>query len=186
MNMNMKKLTLMLAVIAVAACTRLQVTSDWDSSVDFTPMRSYVLLPNETPDLNAFALQRIEAAIQSDLQTKGLRQVSEEAEADMAVGFDIATEDRTSYHTVHSGFGAQGFRSSPSRWGMGVSTTSSRTTQQTYTVGTLLIAVFETGNKELIWEGSATGNINSSSGQNEAKINSAVQGVLRDFPPSGG
>ena len=54
--MIIKKLTLMLAVIVIAACTRLQVTSDWDSSVDFTPLRSYVLLPNETPDLNAFAL----------------------------------------------------------------------------------------------------------------------------------
>ena len=79
MDMDMKKLILMMVVITVAACSRLQVTSDWDTSVDFTPMRSYVLLPNETPGLSPFALQRIEAAIHGDLQSKGLRQVSEEA-----------------------------------------------------------------------------------------------------------
>ena len=181
----MKNIVFMLAVVAVAACSRLQVTSDWDSSVDFSPLRSYVMLPNETPDVSAFALQRIEAAIHSDLQSKGFRQVSQEADADVAVGFDIATDDRTSYHTVHSGFSAHGFRSRPSHWGLGMTTTSSRTTQQNYTVGTLLISVFEMSNKELIWEGNATGNIDSSSGQDEAKINSAVNGILRDFPPAG-
>ena len=100
----MKKVIFVLAVIAVAACSRLQVTSDWDPGVDFTPLRAYVLLPNETPGLNPFARQRIEAAIHGDLQSKGMRHVVDEAEADMAVGFDVATENRTSYQTVHTGF----------------------------------------------------------------------------------
>jgi hypothetical protein len=188
-GIDMKNLILMLAIVAIAACSRLQINSDWDTSVDFTPLRNYVLLPNETPDLSPFARERIEVAIDADLETKGFRKVSEQADADMAVGFDIATEDRTSYQTVHSGFGAQGFRQDAGRWGMGMgmsaSTSTSRTTQQNYTVGTLLIAVYEIGSKELIWEASASGNLNSSSGQNEGKINSAVQGMLRDFPPAG-
>ena len=180
----MQKLPFMFAmVLLVVACARLQVTSDWNPSVDFNQLQSYVILPNETPGLSPFTRQRIEQAIMQELQAKGLRKVSDGENADMAVGFEIASDSRTSYHTVHNSFASHGFRSHPSRWGMGLATTTSRTTQHTYTVGTLLIAVFETDNKELIWEASASGNINASSGQNQEKISSAVQSVLRDFPP---
>ena len=153
----------MLALFVVlGACSRLQVASDWDPGVDFSTIKSYILLPNDNGAVRPFAAQHIQ-------------------EADVAVGWELATEDRTTYNTIHSGFGTSGFRQSRAHWG--ISTSTSRTTQQTYTIGTLLIAVYEMDNKELVWEGTATGNINASSGQDEEKINGAVQGILRDFPP---
>lgn len=178
----MKKILSLALFISLAACTRLQVESDWDSGVDFTAFKSYELLQNDNDEVRPFAAQRIQDAIEAQMNARGLVKADAQAQADIAVGWELATEDRTTYHTVHSGFGTHGFRHSPTSWG--VSTTSSRTTQQTYTVGTLLIAVFEMDNKQLVWEGTATGNINSSSARDEDKINRAVEGVLRDFPPS--
>ena len=63
---------------------------------------------------------------------------------------------------------------------------TSRTTAINYTVGTLVIAGFEAGNKELVWEGSASSAaIDSATSPEQSKnlINEAVQKILKDFPP---
>ena len=177
----MRKIAALVLCVLLAACSRLQVSSDWDPGVDFSAFKSYVMLQNDNTTVRPFVAQRIQDAVVAELNARGYVKVDNEEQADMAVGWEVATEDRTTYHTVHSGFGTHGMRHSRTQWG--VSTGTSRTTQQTYTVGTLLVAVFEMTNKELVWEGTATGNVSSSSGQDEAKINSAVQGILRDFPP---
>ena len=81
---------------------------------------------------------------------------------------------------MHSGWVGTGYRHHPTRWG--VSAGTSRTTQQRDTVGSLIISMFETDGKQLVWEGSASGTLDSSSGREE-QVNEVVQGILRDFPP---
>lgn len=180
----MKLMAALMAMVALTACSRWTVNTDWDQSIDFSGLQRYVLLDNTSADVSPFAKQRIEAAIVATLGARGLQQVSADSESDIAVGFEIATEDRTTYQTVHSGFGTSGFRHNRSHWGVGVSTSTSRTTQQTYTVGSLIIAVFEQNERNLIWEGSASGNVDASTSQDEAQIAAAVEGIFKNFPPA--
>jgi hypothetical protein len=182
----MKKLALVVSIAmiaALAACSAgITVTSDWDPSFDFSQSQTFVLLENDIPGINRFIEERITTAIAADLTKAGLRQVNNVGDADLAVGFDVATENRTTYQTVHSGMTGSGWHSSSARWGM--STGTSRTTQRNYTVGTLVIAVFETSGKELVWEAAGAGTVNPTSDPNESqkRINDKVEQILRDFP----
>ena len=128
--------------------------------------------------------QRIRTALFAELTSRGLQKVDSPEMADLAIAYTVTTEQRTSFQTVHSGMEARhGFHHSLRFHG---STGTSRTTQHNYTVGTLIIAVYQMGNKELVWEGSASDIVNTTSrspDQNQQHINDAVHKILKDFPP---
>lgn len=182
-NIMMKQAVLLITLLALAACSSISVRSDWDSGVDFSQFETFIVLENEEPSINQLVDQRIRAAIIADLTSKGLRQVDTADKAGLSFGFQVTTEQRTSYQTVHSGWSNHGYRSSGTHWGGSVGT--SRTTQFNFTVGTLIIAAFQSDNKELVWEGTGTDTVNPSSGpeQSTQNINNAVQQILSDFPP---
>jgi hypothetical protein len=176
---------LWLAVLVVAGCSSISVTSDWDTSVDFSQFKTFVVLENEEPSINRLIEQRVRAAIVEDLTAKGLQQVDVADQADLAFAYQVTTEERTSFQTVHSGWGAYGYPYSRSSW-YGGTLASSRTTQVNYTVGTLVIAAFEVDNETLVWEGSGSGVVNPSTSpeQSTQKIKEAVQSILESFPPA--
>ena len=183
----MKKNALVVSIVMIAALTAcapsITVTSDWDPGFDFSQSQTFVLLESDIPGINRFVEQRIRDAIVANLTKAGLQQVDSLDGADLAVGNEVATEGRTRYQTVHSGWSGSGMHSSSARWGM--STGTSRTVQRNYTVGTLVIAVFETDSKELVWEaaGAQTIDATSTPEESEKQINNAVKRILRDFPP---
>ena len=183
----MKKIALVHSIIliaALAACApSITVTSDWNPAFDFSQSKTFVLLENDIPGINRFIEQRVTAAITAELISKGLQQVNTVDDADLAIGFDVATENRTTYRTTHSGFSNNGWHSNSARWGM--STGTSRTTQRNYTVGTLIIAAFDSVSKELVWETAGASTIDPAGNPNESQesINNKVGRILRDFPP---
>jgi hypothetical protein len=178
------KKTLVITLFAVlAACSSISVTNDWDPAVDFSGFQTFAIMDEER-QINRLNDQRIVAAIVADLTSKGLQQAAGIDQADLAIGFQVATENRTSYQTVHNGWGASGYRRSSVHWRG--TTGTSRTTQTNYTVGTLLIAIFAAANKELVWEASGSDRINQSGGpeQSEQRINESVMQILETFPPN--
>ena len=184
-NIVMKWAALFIVFTSLAACSSISVTSDWDPGVDFSQFKTFAVLEESEQSINRLIDQRVRTAIVAELAARGLRQVEIPDKADLAIGYRITTEEQTSLHTVHSGWGSRGYRSSRhTHWRTPVATTST-TTQVNFTVGTLVIAVFQMDNKELVWEGSASGTVNPSRGpeQRKQRINDAVQRILKDFPP---
>jgi hypothetical protein len=177
---------LLSTLVALSACSSMAVESDWDTSVDFSVFQTFGMIDNTEPGVSALIDQRIRSAIRSDLESKGLRLVDDYAVADLAVGYEVATQQRATYHTVHSGWGASGFRTSHARFGASVGT--SRTVRNDYTVGTMIIAVFRMEDRALIWEGSGSDVLARTQGPEESAqmINEAVQKILGDFPPGAG
>ena len=183
-NIIMKQTVLFIVFASLAACSGISVTSDWDPGVDFSQFKTFAVLEETQPSINRLVDQRVRAAIVAELTAKGLRQVDTPDKADLAIGYQVTTEQHSTDHTVHSGWGTRGYRSSRhTHWR--TPTGTSRTTQVNFTVGTLVIAAFQMSDKELVWEGSASGTVNPSSGpeQREQRINDAVQRILKDFPP---
>ena len=77
--------------------------------------------------------------------------------ADLAIGFQVATENRRSYSTVSTGWSARGYRHHRrGHHGPGMTTVTTRTRARAYTVGAIVVAIFDGENKELIWEGSGS------------------------------
>jgi hypothetical protein len=183
-NYIYKSVTLFIAITILAACSGITVSTDWDQSVDFSKFKTFAVLENEDKSINRLNEQRIINALVAELTAKGLKKVASVEKADLAIGYVVVTEQRTSYQTVHRNLGGtHGFNSSNARFhgSMG----SSMTTQFNYTVGTLVIAVYQMGNKDLIWEGSASSALSGSSNpeRNQQRIDDAVQRILEDFPP---
>ena len=186
-NLLNKSLGLIIMLATLVACSSISVRKDWDPSVDFSQFKTFYILEEQRQSISRFADQRINAAIVANLTSKGLQQVDSQEGADIAIGYTVTTENRSSFQTVHTGWATSGYHHNRySRgWHSGVAVTSSRTHETTYTVGTLVVAVFQMGDKELIWEASGSDTINPSRdpARNEQRINEAVQRIMRDFPP---
>ncbi|MBW2424156.1 MAG: DUF4136 domain-containing protein [Deltaproteobacteria bacterium] len=175
----------MLAIPTMVSCSGLRVQNDWDPSVDFSRFQTFTILVNEEPAMSPLIDRRIRAAIGDQLDAEGLREVGSIEEADLAIGYQVATEQRHTYQTVSTGWHSHGFRHSRRSHWHGTTMASSTTRRRAYTVGSLVIAVFDAESMELVWEGSGSRRISASSNpeQSRQRILDAVQRVMRDFPP---
>lgn len=177
----------LLACGLLVGCRTIDVRTDWDRAVDFSRFESFALLENSEPSINRLIDGRIRAALVEELTSKGLRQLDAAEGADFAIGFQVATQNRRSYRTVSSGWRTSGYRHRRGRpgWHDESMTVTTRTRVREYTVGALVLAIFDSKSKDLVWEGSGSRRLDSSGGpeQIEQRIRDAVQQILQDFPP---
>jgi hypothetical protein len=180
----LKIIALLLAIAGLAGCSALVLTSDWDPDVDFSQFQTFAILDNDEFGVSHLVDARIRIAIVADLTSKGLRQEGVPDLADLVVGYQVATEERRTYQTLHSGWGTDGFRFYSSSWGSVTGT--GRTVPSTYTIGTLIIAMFQMTDKELVWEAAGNRRVTQGSGAEakaQERMNEDVQQLMQDFPP---
>ncbi len=175
-------------VLLTVGCSGLSVTSDWDPNANFSAFQTFEWLPDAESDGSAIAGDalidgRIRAAIDSDLQSKGLRKVDDGG--DLAVGYQLSLRDEVSYTTMHSGWGGYGYGYGRYRYGGGGFGTTT-TTQNVSTVGQLLIAVYDETEKDLVWQGTGEKTVGSpadSPEESERVITEIVAKIMESFPP---
>ena len=180
----MKITALLLAIAGLAGCSTLVLTSDWDPDVDFSQFQTFAILDNDESGVSHLVDARIRIAIVADLTSKGLRQEGVPDLADLAVGYQVATEERRAYRTLHDGWGTNGFRSYNSSWGSVTGT--GRSVPSTYTIGTLVVAMFQMTDKQLVFEAVGNRRVTQGSGTEakaQQRMNEDVQQLMRDFPP---
>jgi hypothetical protein len=178
-HMEIRHHTLLsLAIASVAATTALvgQVRTDYDRNANFNQYATYSweAVHAEEP----LAIDRIKAAVNTALAAKGWKQV--ESGGEVSIMAMEMTKDhrtlRTYYDTFGSGLG----------WGwggvLGDGFGSSTTTEATYTVGTLVVDLFDTSTKKLIWRGSAMGTLTDKSDSNIKLLNRGVRKMFDRFP----
>ena len=188
----MKKTLLTLALTAsLAACGGgVSVNSDYDTAYDFARPQTFFVLDNAggplAPGLND---ARVKQSIAQVLSEKGLREVNSEDQADLAVGYQFTTERERSYQTVNTGWSGYGYGGYGPWYGGyygGPTMTTSRTTETVYDVGSLLIAVFDTEAQAMVYHSTGSKTLqgdNPSPAELQARIDSAVEQILWDFPP---
>ena len=100
-----------------------------------------------------------------------------ESGGDVAIVAIETTQNQQSLNTFYNGFGG-GWR-----WrgfgGFGDATT----TTQNYKVGTLVVDLFDTRTKTLIWRGSASDTLSDKSDKNIKNLDKGVQKMFDHFPP---
>lgn len=185
---HLRNMAAMALGATLAACGGLQVQTDFDPAVDFGRYTTFAIL-EEAGDSTApgFWDARIKNAMAQALTAKGWRQVDSADEAEVAVGYQLTTEQRSSYRTVNVGWGSYGYGwggwYDPMMFG-GIGT--STTTEQRYQVGTLIIGMFDVAQEEMIYV--STGSKTIDEGQQtpeqaQAMVNGIVEEMLKDFPP---
>ena len=123
--------------------------------------------------------QRFRRAIESELVSRGLQKTTS-GQPDLFVGYQVALDDRVDYQTVNNYWGTDwGYRGV---YGGGVMGT--RTYSIEYTVGTLVIDLFDASRRELVWRGAGEGRVNAARNPQERQeqINQAVTLILEEFP----
>lgn len=150
-----------------------QVKTDYDRSANFSQYKTYSWEQVKTK--NALDVDRIKNAANAVLQTKGWTQVDSGGDVSV-VAMEITREQQT-LNTFYDGFGGGWW------WGGFGDLGEATTTTGTYTVGTLVIDLFDTRTKKLLWRGSSRDTLSNNSNKNIRNLSKGVQKMFRHFPP---
>jgi hypothetical protein len=182
---------LLLTVLLSAACAAgINTSADWNQEANFVAFQTYAWTPVDpgdpgSPGIDQLTDTRIRAAIEANLNGKGLRLVPLER-ADLAVDYQVTTQDQTNYTTTSTGWGGGYGRYGRGWGGTSVAVGTSTTRATTYTNGTLVIGLFSPQSQEVLWHGSGTTKLreNPSPAERTETVNNAVAKILEQFPPS--
>jgi len=177
--MSVNERILFSAAIAIFAATAAlaEVKTDYDRTAEFSRYKTYSWGKVHSQD--PLWGDRIKAVVASALAGKGLTEV--ESGGDVSIMAMEMTEDHRTLNTYYDNFGGGwGWR----RWGgFGDGLGTSTTTEETYPVGTLVVDLFDTNTKKLIWRGSASDTLSDKSDRNIKRLNSDVHRMFDHFPP---
>lgn len=165
----------------VAACSGIEVHTDYDGSVDFSRYKTYywAKLP-ETPQ-NPLMKDRIVNEIDGQLFAKGWRKVAE-GEADAAIAGHVTTREQERIDTMYNNMGPGWYGPAGGMGGWGwAGTGMSTSTVSYYTVGTLIVDVLDAKSHKAIWHGTAEETVTPE--DIKQKVNEAVLKLFKDFPP---
>jgi Domain of unknown function (DUF4136) len=152
-----------------------QVKTDYDRSANFTQYKTYSWEQVKTKD--ALDVDRIKAAVNAALAAKGWTQV--DTGSDVSVIAIEMTQDKQTLNTFYDGFGGGwGWR----RFGGG-GLGEATTTTETYKVGTVVVDLFDTKTKQLIWRGSSSDTLSNNSDKNIKNLDKGVDKMFKNFPP---
>lgn len=187
--MNIRLLGALAAGIVLAACSGISTTYDYSPDFSFGQAQTWDWMPRppirrgSTRAESQFIDERLRAAIELTMEEKGF--VRDESDPDLRVGFHLALDEEVSYQTMNNYYG--------SAWGYGMyrypyggpGMVTTTTTQRRYTVGTLIIDIFDTGEQELVWRGTGEGEVHRARDPQERqrRADEAVWEVMRYFPP---
>jgi hypothetical protein len=179
--MKLHKVVLGLVAIMVlfaSAASAQQVKTDYDRSANFGQYKTYSWEKVKTK--NGLDVDRIKSAVDAALTAKGWTRV--DTGGDISVIAMEITHDQQTLNTFYDGFGGGwGWRrfGGGGFGGLGEATT----TTDTYTVGTLVLDLFDTKTKQLIWRGSSSDTLSNNSNKNIKNLDKGVEKMFKKFPP---
>jgi hypothetical protein len=148
-----------------------KVVTDYNHSVDFSRYRTYSWTRVEAGD--PLWPDRIRSAVDAQLLAKGWT-LAPQGDASVAAFGSTATQPRI--ETFYDNFGGGWFWRG---WGDGIATTE----VENIPVGTLIVDIFDTPTKKLIWRGVARDTLSDKPEKNEKKLDKAVADMFEHFPP---
>ena len=164
----------MMSLFAIAAPAQ-QVKTDYDRSANFGQYKTYSWERVKTKD--ALDVDRIKNAVNATLAAKGWTQV--ESGGDVSVIAFEMTQNQQTLNTFYDGFGGGwGWR----RFGGG-GFGEATTTTETYKVGTLVVDLYDTKTKQLLWRGSSSDTLSNNSNKNIKNLDKGVEKMFKKFPP---
>jgi len=168
----MKTMVLAGVALAVAGGAWAQdVKVDYDKAANFGAIKTFSIKLG-TAWGNEISQKRVMDEFTQALTEKGWK-LAPEGQADAEVMVHGASQTKHSLNTYYSGMGGY-------RWGgMGTATT----TPYEYTVGTLLVDIFDAKSKSLMWRGIAQDELSDKADKNIKKLGKASEKMFKDFPP---
>lgn len=153
-----------------------KITTDFDPRANFAEYKTFTWIRPPKVEMDPFTEQRLVEAINAALTAKGWQPVTEGA--DVGIVAHVATQERHTLETFYEGFGGGwGWH----HWGVGFG--EAYTTDHPYEVGTLVVDMFDSHTKQLIWRGVATETFSEKPDKDTKKLNKDVGKLFKGFPP---
>jgi hypothetical protein len=163
-----------LLCVAIGACVvqAANVKTDYNHSTDFSQYKTYSWLKAQAP--NSIWEDRIINVVDAQLREKGWTKVPSGGDATVAAFASTHSQPllRTFYDSFDGGWYWRGF-------GDGIATTTVESTP----VGTLVLDIFDSQTKKLIWRGVGSDVLSDKPEKNEKKLEKAVAEMFKHFPP---
>jgi hypothetical protein len=175
--MNVKKAVFVLIGMALLSgiASAQQVKTDYDRAANFAQYKTYSWQNVKTQD--PLDVGRIKNAVNAALAAKGWSQV--DSGGDVCIMAMEITRNQQTLNTFYDGFGGGwGWR----RFGGG-GFGEATTTTDTYKVGTVVVDLFDSKSKQLIWRSSASDTLSNNSDKNIKNLDKGVEKMFQHFPP---
>jgi Domain of unknown function (DUF4136) len=165
-------------ILFASTASAQQVKTDYDRNANFAQYKTYSWEQVKTRD--PLDVDRIKNDVNGVLAAKGWTQVA--SGGDVSIIAMQKTQAQQTLNTFYDGFGGGwGYR----RFGGGGfgGFGDATTTTDTYKVGTLIVDLFDTKTKQLLWRGSASDTLSSNSNTNIKNLDKGVEKMFKQFPP---
>lgn len=177
------------ALLAGSGCSSVTTTVDYDPTTNFGSYRTFGF--KDVHGRGEFQMKRVESAIERTLAAKGLVKMDPKADGkpDLWVVLHTKLKNDKQITTYNSGwgwgwggYGWRGYGWGGGGWGGGGWTTARITDVP---VGTLVVDLVDTKEKELVWRGAASRDVGASeTPQDRAEITQkAIDKLFEGFPP---
>ncbi|MCU0736591.1 MAG: DUF4136 domain-containing protein [Methylotetracoccus sp.] len=163
------------AALLLSACSAVDVRTDHDASVDFSRYSTYYWkrFPRTS---NSLMDGRIVTAVDGQLFARGWRKVPEQ-QAQTALAASVTERDGQWVDTMHNNWGP-GWQG----WGMGGPMMMSARVVN-YTVGTLVIDLYDVNSRNAVWRGTASDIISRRPETVRKSMEEGVRKMFARFPP---
>ena len=160
---------LLVALMLTPAVFAGTVSVDYDHSENFAQVKTYTWTTVSTA--NSLWDKRVKDAVDRELTARGYTQVA--TGGDLQLAAIEKTSIQQQYNTYYDGFGGR-------RWG---GFAQSTTSLDSYKVGTLIVDIFASNSKQLIWRGTGNEDLSGNPDKNTQKLDKEVQQMFKHFPP---
>ena len=164
-----------LLFIALAACSTMTVSTDYDRGADFARFRTFAVRPADGVR-NRLQRERFERAVTSQLAARGLTPAS--GRADLLVVVHVRLDRETQIDTTRFGYGW-------GRWGYWHRGTTVTTVRQV-PVGTIVVDLVDAAGNQLVWQAVATDTIDqrATPEERDRHIEAIMKKVFATYPPA--
>jgi hypothetical protein len=179
-----------LAMLAGCAAPGPDISTDYDSSADFSQYRTFAFMSRDERGVersyDTIADRRLMAAVTREMEARGYRRV--EAGADLLVNFAVSTEEVEDLRTVPSSV----FPPPWYGWRTGYyydpwPAYTYETRIDRYQRGTLFVDLVDAERRQLVWEGRAVGRVTREAREDPgAALDQAVSEIFARYPFTAG
>lgn len=168
------KLLPLVLLFLVASCSSVKVTSDYDTTTDFTKYKTFAFYKKgiDKVDISDLDKRRILKAVESEMLALGF---SKSENPDLLVNIFTKSRQKVDIYNNNMYYGWHPWYYGPNV-GMHISK---------YTEGTLFIDLIDANKKELAWQGIGSGALNTSGNviKKEERIKDFVAQIMAKYPP---
>jgi len=168
------------AVLFISACSTIKVSENYDTSYDFSKLKTFNFIPSEDKK-HALTIRQIQKELKAQLIAKGFGFVADNP--DFKIAAYGGSEDKVSIQSAYSGYNYGGWY----RGGYGGGIYSGSTVNvYEYKEGTLVLDFIDVKSKEVVFQSIATKELarNPDMETRLKNIKNVVTKALRAFPPA--